>query len=135
MKQPFPVHNTPHYERLVRKLLNTHPELDPIQERVREILSADPYNGAGLTRSKSSKVSRKAKVNTDYGSAGGVSATIFMAGKFGFFTAAYEERRPTADSFGKTQRCISHLLTSRSDRNGLPGCGPSRSRSHCGSHA
>jgi len=129
MKQPFPVHNTPHYERLVRKLLNTHPELDPIQERVREILSADPYNGAGLTRSKSSKVSRKAKVNTDYGSAGGVSATIFMAGKFGFFTAAYEERRPTADSFGKTQRRISHLLTSKNDRNGAPGCGRSRWRS------
>ncbi len=44
MKQPFPVHNTPHYEHLVRKLLNAHPELDPIQERVHEILSADPYN-------------------------------------------------------------------------------------------
>ena len=44
MTPPFSVHTTPHYERLMRKLLKAHQELQAIQDRVREILSADPYN-------------------------------------------------------------------------------------------
>ncbi len=44
MKQPFSIHTTPHYERLFEKLFDTHPELDSIQKRAREILEADPYN-------------------------------------------------------------------------------------------
>ena len=44
MTPPFTIHTTPHYERLVRKLLKGHPELQALHERVREILAADPYN-------------------------------------------------------------------------------------------
>ena len=44
MTPPFSIRSTPHYERLVRKLLKRHPELEPLHERVREILHADPYN-------------------------------------------------------------------------------------------
>jgi hypothetical protein len=44
MTPPFTVHTTSHYERLVRKLLKGHPEFRALHERVREILSADPYN-------------------------------------------------------------------------------------------
>lgn len=44
MTPPFSVHVTPHYERLSRKLLKGQPELENLQDRVREILTADPHN-------------------------------------------------------------------------------------------
>lgn len=44
MTPPFSVHTTPHYERLVRKLLKGHAELQALQDQVREILSTDPHN-------------------------------------------------------------------------------------------
>ncbi len=44
MTPPFSVHTTPHYKRLVGKLLRGHPELRGLQKRVREILENDPYN-------------------------------------------------------------------------------------------
>ena len=44
MTPPFSVHATPRYERLVRKLLKGHPELQALQDRVRAILTADPHN-------------------------------------------------------------------------------------------
>lgn len=44
MTPPFSVHTTPRYERLVRKLLKGHPELQALQDRVRGILRTDPYN-------------------------------------------------------------------------------------------
>lgn len=44
MTPPFSVHTTPRYETLVSKLLKRHPELQALQDRIREVLSADPYN-------------------------------------------------------------------------------------------
>ena len=44
MTAPFSVHATPRYERLVRKLLRGHADLQALQDRVREILASDPYN-------------------------------------------------------------------------------------------
>jgi len=44
MTPPFSVHATPHYERLVRKLLGGHADLQALQDRVREILASDPTN-------------------------------------------------------------------------------------------
>jgi len=44
MTPPFSAHTTPHYERLVKKLLKGHAELRGLQSRVREILQEDPYN-------------------------------------------------------------------------------------------
>ena len=44
MTSSFSVHTTPHYERLLRKLLRRHPELLELQDQAREILSTDPYN-------------------------------------------------------------------------------------------
>ena len=44
MRGAFSVHVTPHYERLVRKLLKQHPDLRLLQDQVREILETDPYN-------------------------------------------------------------------------------------------
>ena len=44
MTPPFSVHDTPHYERLARKLLKGHPDLRELQESVHEILQSDPYN-------------------------------------------------------------------------------------------
>ena len=40
----FPIRNTPHFERMTQKLLKHHPELRALLDRVREILSSDPYN-------------------------------------------------------------------------------------------
>jgi len=44
MTSPFSVHATPHYDRLARRLLRQHPEVDTFEDRAREILSTDPYN-------------------------------------------------------------------------------------------
>ena len=44
MTPRFSVRTTPHHERLVRRLLKHHPELQFLQERVLAILKADPYN-------------------------------------------------------------------------------------------
>ena len=44
MTPPFSVRTTPHFERLIRNLLKSHPELRSIQERAFSILKADPYN-------------------------------------------------------------------------------------------
>lgn len=44
MTRPFAVTATPHYDRLARRLLRQHPDFDTSEERVREILSTDPYN-------------------------------------------------------------------------------------------
>lgn len=40
----FSVSATPHYDRCAKHLLRRHPTFDGIEERAREILSADPYN-------------------------------------------------------------------------------------------
>jgi hypothetical protein len=47
MTPRFSVRTTPHYERLVRRLLKQHSELRILQERAVRILAADPYNQAG----------------------------------------------------------------------------------------
>ncbi len=47
MTPPFSVRITPHYERLVRRLLRGHPELGGLQKRALTILAADPYNQTG----------------------------------------------------------------------------------------
>ena len=44
MTSAFSVQVTPHYERLVKKVLKGHPELAALHQHVREILEADPYN-------------------------------------------------------------------------------------------
>ncbi len=44
MKPLFTVIGTPHYERLVKKLLRAHRDLPALQGRASEILSVDPYN-------------------------------------------------------------------------------------------
>lgn len=41
---PFPVSSTSRYERLVKKLRKGHPDLQPLQRRMEEILSSDPHN-------------------------------------------------------------------------------------------
>ena len=40
----FSVRATPHYDRLARRLLNTHPEFDTMENRARQVLETDPYN-------------------------------------------------------------------------------------------
>jgi hypothetical protein len=44
MKPSFSVIGTPHYERLLKKLLRAHRDLLALQASVSEILAADPYN-------------------------------------------------------------------------------------------
>ena len=44
MTPPFSVTSTPHFERLFRKLLRSHPVLHDIRDRIEEILRTDPYN-------------------------------------------------------------------------------------------
>lgn len=40
----FVVRSTPHFERLVRRLLRGHPDLREVQDHARTILQSDPYN-------------------------------------------------------------------------------------------
>lgn len=44
MTPAFSVHTTPHYERLARKLLKSHPDFHALQARACGILQTDPYN-------------------------------------------------------------------------------------------
>ena len=44
MKPPFSVHTTPHYERLVRRLVKGQPELRALLDKVGAVLESDPYN-------------------------------------------------------------------------------------------
>ena len=44
MKPAFSVIVTPHYERLLKKLIRAHRDLPALHVRVGEILATDPYN-------------------------------------------------------------------------------------------
>ncbi len=48
MTPPFTIRGTPRFERMTQKLLKHHPELRGVLDRVREILSNDPYNRTSL---------------------------------------------------------------------------------------
>lgn len=44
MASSFSIRSLPHYERLASKLTVGHAEFRTVQDRMREILSGDPYN-------------------------------------------------------------------------------------------
>jgi len=44
MTPSFTIRATPRFERMAQKLLKHHPPLRAVLDRVREILSSDPYN-------------------------------------------------------------------------------------------
>ena len=44
MTPPFPIRSAPRFERMTQKHLKHHPELRALLDRVREILSSDPFN-------------------------------------------------------------------------------------------
>lgn len=44
MSHPFLIKATSHYDRLARRLLRQHPELDSLEDKMRNTLSIDPYN-------------------------------------------------------------------------------------------
>ena len=62
MTPAFSVRTTSRFERLSRKLLKRHPELRPLQHRVREILQTDPYN-----RSRAYHIKKLEGVSQDNG--------------------------------------------------------------------
>ena len=48
MTPSFQIRTTPRFERLARALLKRHPEFRPLLSQARDILTADPYNQAGV---------------------------------------------------------------------------------------
>jgi hypothetical protein len=64
MTPTFSVRTTPHYERLVQKLLRGQPDLQALQDQSERSSQPTPTTVHGHTTSRNSKGSAREKVNT-----------------------------------------------------------------------